>query len=65
MVKTSKGLGPVFVLTGGLLNALRLESLFAQTHFYQGKTIRIVVGNLPGDTRSTARSRRVAEKIIE
>ena len=26
------------------------EPLHAQTSFYQGKTIRIVVGNLPGDT---------------
>ena len=32
------------------LNPLNLEPLFAQANFYQGKTIRIVVGNLPGDT---------------
>src|SRR6185503_15983101 len=33
-----------------LLNPLNLESIFAQANFYQGKTIRIIVGNLPGDT---------------
>ena len=33
-----------------LLNPLNLERVFAQANFYQGKTIRIIVGNLPGDT---------------
>jgi hypothetical protein len=34
-----------------LLNPLNLEPVSAQqTPFYQGKTIRIVVGNQPGDT---------------
>jgi tripartite-type tricarboxylate transporter receptor subunit TctC len=31
------------------LNPLNLEPLFAQANFYQGKTIRIIVGYQPGD----------------
>src|SRR5262245_1552316 len=49
--------GPIFkflplvvLITFELLNPLNLEPTFAQANFYQGKTIRIVVGNLPGDT---------------
>lgn len=30
-----------------LLNPLNLEPLFAQANFYQGKTIRIIVGYQP------------------
>jgi len=33
-----------------LFDPLSLDSLLAQANFYQGKTVRIVVGNLPGDT---------------
>jgi tripartite-type tricarboxylate transporter receptor subunit TctC len=32
-----------------LLNPWNLEQLFAQANFYQGKTIRIIVGYQPGD----------------
>lgn len=38
------------VLLLALFNPLGLEDLRAQANFYQGKTLRIVVGNLPGDT---------------
>jgi tripartite-type tricarboxylate transporter receptor subunit TctC len=31
------------------LNPLNLEPLFAQANFYQGKTIRVIVGYQPGD----------------
>ena len=34
----------------GLLNLVNLEQASAQTPFYQGKTIRIVVGYQPGDS---------------
>jgi tripartite-type tricarboxylate transporter receptor subunit TctC len=33
-----------------LFNPLNLEQASAQANFYQGKTIRIIVGNQPGDT---------------
>ena len=49
-VQGCKVIGLVFVLTLELLNPLNLERVFAQANFYHGKTIRIVVGNLPGDT---------------
>lgn len=32
-----------------LLNPLNLEPLFAQASFYQGKTIRVIIGYQPGD----------------
>ena len=32
-----------------LLNPLNLERVFAQANFYQGKTIRVIVGYQPGD----------------
>ena len=38
----------VLLLTLGVLNPLNLERASAQTPFYQGKTIRIVVGLTPG-----------------
>jgi tripartite-type tricarboxylate transporter receptor subunit TctC len=41
--------GAVLILTLELLNPLNLERLFAQTPFYQGKTIRIIVGYQAGD----------------
>ena len=54
-------------LTLELLNPLHLEPASAQqTPFYQGKTIRIVVGNLPGDTHdifARAYSRHMGKHI--
>jgi tripartite-type tricarboxylate transporter receptor subunit TctC len=47
-VQAFKFLGLLFVLTLELLNPLNLEQTFAQANFYQGKTIRIVVGLTPG-----------------
>jgi tripartite-type tricarboxylate transporter receptor subunit TctC len=46
-VQTFKVLG---LLLFSVLEPLNLEPLHAQANFYQGKTVRIVVGNLPGDT---------------
>lgn len=56
MVRAFKGLkvqafkvfGLVSVLTFELLNPLNLERASAQTPFYQGKTIRIVIGSSTG-----------------
>src|SRR5258705_8985390 len=47
-VQGFKVLGLVFILTLELLSPLSLEQTFAQANFYQGKTIRIVVGLTPG-----------------
>jgi tripartite-type tricarboxylate transporter receptor subunit TctC len=47
-VQAFKVLGFVFVLNLELLNPLNLERASAQTPFYQGKTIRIVVGSSTG-----------------
>jgi len=47
-VQAFKILGLVFVLNLELLNPLNLERASAQTPFYQGKTIRIVVGSTTG-----------------
>ena len=55
-----------FILTLELLNPLNFEQAFAQANFYQGKTIRIVVGNLPGDTHdlfARAYSRHMGKHI--
>jgi tripartite-type tricarboxylate transporter receptor subunit TctC len=41
--------GVVLILTLELLSPLNLEVLFAQTPFYQGKAIRIIVGYQSGD----------------
>jgi tripartite-type tricarboxylate transporter receptor subunit TctC len=48
-VQSFKLFGLVSVLTLELLNPLNLEQAFAQANFYQGKTIRIIVGYQPGD----------------
>jgi hypothetical protein len=40
----------VSLITFELLNPLNLEPIFAQAPFYQGKTVRIFVGYLSGDT---------------
>ncbi len=56
----------IFILTLELLNPLNLERASAQTPFYQSKTIRIVVGNLPGDTHdlfARAYSRHMGKHI--
>jgi tripartite-type tricarboxylate transporter receptor subunit TctC len=47
-VQAFKVLGLVFVLSLELLNPLNLEQASAQTPFYQGKTIRIVIGSSTG-----------------
>ena len=47
-VQAFKALGFVFVLNLELLNPLNLERASAQTPFYQGKTIRIVIGSSTG-----------------
>jgi len=47
-VQAFKVLGLVFVLNLELLNPLNLERVSAQTPFYQGKTIRIVIGSSTG-----------------
>ena len=49
-VQTCKALGFLILSAVELLNPWNLERASAQTPFYQGKTVRIVVGNLPGDT---------------
>ena len=49
-IRTFKVFALLILLSFELLNPLNLESIFAQANFYQGKTIRIIVGNLPGDT---------------
>ena len=41
-------LGLFFVLTLELLNPLNVERVFAQANFYQGKTVRVVVGSTTG-----------------
>ena len=43
-------LGLLIFSVVGLLNLVNLERASAQTPFYQGKTIRIVVGYQPGDS---------------
>jgi len=48
MVQAFKILGLVFVLNLELLNPLNLERASAQTPFYQGKTIRMVIGSSTG-----------------
>ena len=49
-IRTFKVFSLLILLSFELLNPLNLEPVFAQANFYQGKTIRIIVGNLPGDT---------------
>lgn len=48
-VRAFKVLGPLSVLIFELLNPLNLERVSAQTPFYQGKTISIIVGTKAGD----------------
>ncbi len=47
-VQGFKVLGLILVLTFELLNPLNLERASAQTHFYQGKTITMVVASTTG-----------------
>src|SRR4030095_12990752 len=49
-VQTFNGLSLFLLFVVELLNPLNLEQAFAQANFYQGKTIRIVVGYQPGDS---------------
>jgi tripartite-type tricarboxylate transporter receptor subunit TctC len=48
-VQAFKILGLLLLVTFELLNPLTLERLFAQANFYQGKSIRVIVGYQPGD----------------
>jgi tripartite-type tricarboxylate transporter receptor subunit TctC len=48
-VQAFKVIGLLIFFVFELLNPLNLEQAFAQTNFYQGKTIRIIVGYQPGD----------------
>ena len=48
-VQTSKVFGLLAFFVFELLNPLNLERAFAQAPFYQGKTIRVIVGYQPGD----------------
>jgi tripartite-type tricarboxylate transporter receptor subunit TctC len=48
-VQALKALSVFGLLIFELLNPLNLERVFAQANFYQGKTIRIIVGYQPGD----------------
>jgi tripartite-type tricarboxylate transporter receptor subunit TctC len=48
-VQAFKTLSFFTLLTFELLNPLNLERAFAQANFYQGKTIRVIVGYQPGD----------------
>ncbi len=45
-----KVLSLITLLTFELLNAWHLEPLFAQANYYQGKTIRVIVGYQAGDS---------------
>src|SRR6185503_13490972 len=47
-VQVFKVFGLVSVLTFEFLNPLNLEVASAQTPFYQGKQIRLVIGSTPG-----------------
>ena len=49
-VQAFKVLGLLIFSVVELLNPLNLEQIFAQANFYQGKTIRIIVGYQPGDS---------------
>lgn len=48
-VQVFKVIGLVFVLAIELLDPLNVERAFAQANFYQGKTIRVIIGYQPGD----------------
>jgi tripartite-type tricarboxylate transporter receptor subunit TctC len=48
-VQAFKVLGLLILFVVELLNPLNLEPLFAQANFYQGKTIRVIIGYQPGD----------------
>lgn len=49
-IQAFKVLGFLIFSVFELLHPLNVERALAQANFYQGKTVRIVVGNLPGDT---------------
>ena len=65
-VQTFKAFGFLIFTVVELLNPFNFERASAQTPFYQGKTIRIIVGNLPGDTHdlfARAYSRHMGKHI--
>ena len=45
---TVQGSRTLLILTFELLNPLNLEPAFAQANFYQGKTVKVIVGTAPG-----------------
>src|SRR5437879_10401481 len=47
-VQAFKVLGLLILSVVELLNPLNLETVFAQTNFYQGKTLKVIVGSAPG-----------------
>ena len=47
-VQAVQGSRTLFILTLELLNPLNLETAFAQANFYQGKTVKVIVGSAPG-----------------
>ena len=66
-IQTFKVFSLFILLSFELLNPLNVEQAFAQTNFYQGKTVRIIVGNLPGDTHdlfARAYSRSMGKHIL-
>jgi len=48
-VQTFKILAFFILVVFGLLNPFHLEQVLAQANFYQGKTIRVIIGYQPGD----------------
>ena len=48
-VQTLNGLSLFLLCVVELLNPLKLEQALAQASFYQGKTIRVIIGYQPGD----------------
>ena len=47
-VQTFKALGLLILSVVELLNPLNVERAFAQANFYQGKTLKVIVGTAPG-----------------
>src|SRR5947208_14111818 len=48
MTNPFKVLGLLILYGVELLNPLNLETVFAQTNFYQSKTVKVIVGSAPG-----------------
>src|SRR5258708_36324094 len=47
-VQAFKVLGLLILSVVELLSPLKLEPIFAQANFYQGKTLKVIVGSAPG-----------------